>query len=100
MLIEIWLLIRVLLSPSCWIRNKGIDPYLDKWLRQQLINPQFSDNHSNHTIKLNGKSIWSSNYPYDCYHLNHINCGLPTRRTVLLTKAAIDKYRGSKFYVN
>lgn len=96
MLIEIWLLIRVLLSPSCWIRNKGIDPYLDKWLRLQLINPQFNDDSGVYTIKLNGKRLWIGNYPYDCYHIVNKEDGLPTRRTVLLMKAAIAKYRGSK----
>ena len=91
MLIELMLLIRVLLTPSYWIRIYRYDSSYDKWLRLQLINPIFTDMDA-HTIKLNGKLIWIASYPYGSYRLFD-GSELPSRRTPLLMKAAIDNYR-------
>lgn len=90
MLIELMLLIRVLLSPSYWIRIYRYDSSYDKWLRLQLRNPIFTDM-DKHTIKLNGKLIWIASYPYGSYR-TYNGSELPSRRTTLLMKCAIQKY--------
>lgn len=95
---ELKLFIRVLFSPSCWIRNTRCCPIWDYQLRKELQNPVFTDA-DRYTIKLNGVCLWSGNFPYASYSL-HPPIGyesLPSRRTVFLIHDAIARHNCEGF---
>jgi hypothetical protein len=78
-----WL--RILVTPGCWTRNKETDEFWDSALKAELQNPVFTELET-HTIKLNGREIWVSNYPYS-YGNNYdmgYEGGLPSRKTAFL----------------
>jgi len=56
-------IIRILTTPSCWLRHESTNKYWDKKLNEMLDNPEFT-NFGSHTVKLNGIEIWVQNKYY------------------------------------
>ena len=84
--------LRILLTPTCWIRNHGFNKSLDGWMRKALENPQFS-NLTSHRVTLNGKEFWIENYPYAYAYLTKYKLmGLPSRSTVFDFADALSEY--------
>lgn len=80
-----------LFRPRYWIR---VDPYSAAWdraLNRMLDNPTFTDI-GTHAVKLNGKTIWTANYPYGFGA--PYGWGpevLPSRATVVRLRDALEK---------
>lgn len=78
--------LRILMTPKCWARNYLTHKKWDKALREQLLNPVFTEI-SEHSVKLNGVEIWVANYPYaygSQYSSRTREKYLPSRATVFL----------------
>ena len=52
-----------IINPTYWFSNAKVNYEYDKKLRKALENPVFTDI-GPYTCKINGKTIWISNYPY------------------------------------
>jgi hypothetical protein len=89
--------IKVLLTPSCWIRNYPYSKEYDDICLKQLENPVFT-NVGEHYAQLNGKLVWINNYPYAAFHLERgrLAYKLPSRRTVFKLKEALEAQRPIK----
>ena len=89
-------LLRILTTPSCWTRIRATNKVLDAWMIEALKNPEFSQLTA-HSVFLNGKHIWITNYPY-CYGYlySHQDLGLPSRTTVFKLFDAISNYLVNK----
>lgn len=72
--------LRILFTPSCWIRNHPTSLEWDEWLSKALEDPEISEL-GNHDCLINGKGVWISNYPY-CYGGPRRVWVLPKRSTV------------------
>ena len=88
------------LLPKYWIRNYETDEVWDKMLLGFLENPVFSErideDEAGYIINLNGVAIWIENYPYGFgMYANplRLDVGMPSRRTVIKLKEALDNYR-------
>jgi len=92
---ELMYLLKVFVTPMCWIRTSGTNRIWDRAIRHELKNPKFT-NYDRYTVELNGKQIWVANYPYASFtDYATSSKGMPSRRTVFmfndaLTKASID----------
>lgn len=78
--------------PTYWVRNYRCSEEWDKELNSMLDKPVFEYTGS-HTIKLNGKMVWISNYPYA--YGSPYEWGvevLPRRETVIRLKDTLDKF--------
>ena len=73
---EIKYFLRIFVTPHCWIRNHRTNSHWDKFIRQNLINPEFT-RATGYTIELNGTSIWIGNYPYASYSNNNVANNFP-----------------------
>lgn len=83
--------IYVFVNPRFWINVGDFDKEWDRMVREELKDPHF-EYASKHTVKLNGRKIWISNYPYGfgCdYSGIHYNI-LPSRKTRFLLNAAMN----------
>ena len=81
----------VLIDPDHWLRNRSTGKGINRFISDNIDNPMF-EYESKHIIKLNGKSIWISNYPY-CYgYFYKGGRGLPSRINVYRLKRAVDKF--------
>lgn len=92
--------LKILVTPNCWFRPEITDKEWDKKLRKELQNPVFSDS-ERYTVKLNGTTIWTGNYPYCCYieydeEFPDKKFCLPSRRTVFFFKREYDKFLQEK----
>jgi len=102
---EIILWVRVITNPNYWIQTDSYNRVWDKMLRAELKNPIF-ESKDEYTIKLNGRMIWIANYPYGYgsdYGWPKISVGLPSRRTRILLRTAINNnnnYASTKNVVN
>ena len=78
-------LIRILTTPSCWIRKYKTDLIWDMKLNQLLDKHDFADI-GEYTAKLGNTLIWHSNHPYASFSPYRPVVGtvsiLPTRTTV------------------
>ena len=88
------------LLPLHWIRNHSTDEEWDALILSFLENPVFSEPEYKglgYVLKLNGVEIWVENYPYafgspaDTSGTSYAK--LPSRRTVIKLKEALDNYR-------
>lgn len=62
---ESMLLLRVLLTPMCWIRNGWTDKEWDRSLRAKLLDdPEIIVNDGGCTASIDGVTIWIANHPY------------------------------------
>lgn len=93
MLNELYYLLRVLITPSCWIRNYPTNNYWDRSVRLNLKNPDFTLI-NRCEVRLNGKKIWIANHPYASVTdaETHNDNVMPSRRTVFMFGDALDKY--------
>lgn len=93
MIKELSLFIRVLYTPSCWIRNRPTNREWDKKVRQQLKNPKFT-NINSYKCNLRDLTIWTENYPY-AYGTDDTGRvkGMPSRRTVFKLRNALTKHK-------
>ena len=77
-------LFRILLTPSCWIRNHKTNNALSTFINNALDNSCTIVITDRFTVMLNEVELWARNYPYafgDKYTPNHYS-GLPDRETV------------------
>jgi len=95
---DFWYYMRIILTPSCWIRVGSTDKAWDSLVQEQLKNPVFTNN-KEFTVELNGVELWIGNYPckYGTDHsFGYGNFGtddyLPSMVTVFKLKDAIDKW--------
>ncbi len=74
-----------LLKYDWWFRNYNYSAEFDEWMNTALDNPKFDlCELESYEVKLNGKTIWISNYPYAYGALKSPKFGiLPRRRTVV-----------------
>jgi len=90
MLNDLLYFLRVIFTPSCWIRNEFTNREWDREINIQLQNPVFTKK-SEYTCDFNGQKIWISNYPYDyCTDYETGIKGMPSRKTVFKFKDALD----------
>ena len=86
-------LIRVLTTPSCWIRNRSTNKIWDREINLQLNNPTFTEV-GNATCRLNGQAIWTENYPYDSFTDRETGIsGMPSTKTVFRFNDILDKHK-------
>ena len=92
---NLYYFIKVLLTPTCWLRNSPTSRHWDASVLENLKSPEWSDLQK-HTVKLNGKTIWISNYPYaSCTDHRAIREFMPSRITVFKFFDAIEEnYQG------
>lgn len=74
-------LLRILFTPACWIRNYPTSKKLTKFINDSLDAGHIPVVESRYTHKLNGKIIWTGNYPY-AYGLSEKRNCAPDRITV------------------
>lgn len=77
-------LFRILLTPSCWMRNRKTDKAISAFINNALDNGYAIVIIDRFTVMLNGLELWVRNYPYafgDECTPNHYS-GLPDRETV------------------
>lgn len=84
-------IIRILTTPSCWIRNYPTDRALSKWINYSLNRGYSPEYLSRYNCSLNGKVLWIANYPYAYGHLDNGHSGMPDRTTVFRLKKALDE---------
>lgn len=73
-------LLRVLFTPSCWVRARKVDRVWDRVLNEVLdTNPEIKRVDA-YRASINGYQVWVENCPYSA--LKSPREGLPTRRTV------------------
>lgn len=77
-------IIRILATPSCWIRNHKVDLVWDMKLNQLLDKYDFTDI-TEHTVTLGSTRVWIKNHPYASFSPYSPAAGtvsvLPTRET-------------------
>lgn len=84
--------LRVIITPSCWIRNHSIDQSFNEGMITALNDPEFN-RIDEHFVELNGIKLWVCNYPY-CYGCEDLPTGLtflPSRVTVFKLHDAISR---------
>ncbi len=88
---ELLCFLRIIMTPSCWIRNRSTNKQWDRMVLSQLKTPHFTEN-DNYTVMLNGVQMWVENYPY-AYGTDYtgLNDGMPSRATVFRLKDALDR---------
>lgn len=80
-------LVRVLLTPTCWIRNERTNNVWDRELNQLMEKYDFQPI-TGYTARLGPVELWVANHPYASFTLRN-QTFLPKRTTVL---RAYDKY--------
>lgn len=58
------MLLRILTTPTCWIRNHDYSAEWDRRLNCALDKGAIISDVGTHTVKINGDQIWISNHPY------------------------------------
>ena len=93
-LIELGYLVRIIITPGCWIRNNLTNRRYSKIMEAQLEKHQPA-RISPHRATLNGVEVWVSNYPYD-YGSDETGRmkGLPSRRVAFMLRDAMGRGRG------
>lgn len=75
-------LLRVLTSPSCWIRSAPTNKELDAAINK-LLDAGANITANSYTTTLGPLYLWTANFPYDYGRENTIDgIGLPSRKTV------------------
>ncbi len=83
-------LFRILTTPLCWIRDRSTNKYVSNFINKSLDDGHVPIMIDNYTHKLNGKLIWTSNYPYSFGNIyNDQTRSLPDRKTVFRLYDAI-----------
>lgn len=77
-------LFRILVTPSCWLRNRETDNDISAFINNALDNGCTIVIIDRFTVKLDGLTLWVRNYPYSFgYDCTYSSCsGLPDRETV------------------
>lgn len=84
--------LRVLLTPGCWIRNRGTSEKLSEFILKRLSKGEIPQRTSPYTATFGGKTIWVANYPY-CFGYIYSTCGdLPNRRAVFALHDALEEF--------
>jgi hypothetical protein len=78
-------LLRILSTPSCWIRNHSTDKTWDLILRQAMAKHKFEPV-TQYTAKLGDLIVWVRNHPYCSFHPEGMEV-LPRRSTVFEAQA-------------
>lgn len=85
-------LIRILTTPSCWLRNYPYSPELDRQLNELMDKHTFVPLGA-HRAQLGPIVLWTANHPYASFHImfNDLTSMrlMPSRATVF---RAHDKY--------
>jgi len=88
-------LLRVLMTPHCWIRVGYRDKAWNKVVNEGLKDPTFSKV-SEHRCLFNGMTVWIANHPYaSCSRISddmEPDTGLPNRGTAIRFMNAYRKY--------
>lgn len=56
--------LRILFTPECWVRNNLTSPKVTKFINDSLDAGHLPVSSGLYTHELNGKTIWTANYPY------------------------------------
>ena len=87
--------LRVLLTPSCWIRNYRTSPHLSRFIQDHLRAGEQPEVLNGFHAKLGGKVLWVRNYPYGYgSEAAFATRGpIPDRKTVFMLADAVDRAR-------
>jgi len=83
--------LRIIFTPSCWIRNRRTNRKWDRKILELLEDGDITCI-GDYTARLGDKLVWIENYPYEFgYEAYTINTGMPSRSTVFKLKDAISR---------
>lgn len=90
---------RALFTPSCWLQNHPYSEVWDRKLRELLRHHDFTDIRE-HTARLGGVLIWTSNHPYASMRPYRGLCGPDTDRDVKVRASrATTLYAGERLRI-
>lgn len=75
-------MVRVLLTPGCWLQNERYSPALDARLRTLLESEKFTKI-TNHTACIGNLVLWTANHPYASFTPEIGPKCRPSRATIL-----------------
>ena len=89
-------LIRILLTPGCWVRNSRSGKEISRFIQERLAageRPRLT--WDGYRIELGGKAFWGANYPYAYGSVIHgmafSDGPLPDRKTVFMLHDAVEE---------
>lgn len=82
--------LRILLTPSCWLRNYKTCPHMSRFINAALDRGEVPTQPDPYRIELAGKNFWGENYPYAYGHVGNL---MPDRTTVFRLADAVAFYR-------
>lgn len=85
--------LRILLTPSCWLRNFRTGKAITNFIRQRLESGEKPTIEAFGHIGLGGKLFWGHNYPY-AYGTEYCGCfnegPMPSRKVVFMLNDAVE----------
>lgn len=85
--------LRILFSPSCWIRIGSTSKVLDDWLRVQLNKKTEIIIESNYRVRIDNVVLWTGNFPYAYGNVDGNDNAYPSRAVVFRLNDAVEKTR-------
>lgn len=82
-------IIRILLTPSCWLRNYSTNKFLSVRINNAIDREADVILHDNYRVIMDGMLIWIENYPYAFGQVSGQR-GMPDRTTVFRLVDYID----------
>ncbi len=85
---------KILITPSCWIRNYAYNEYLDKFILEAIKNGKVTKSDDPYYCVVSGVKLWTANYPYAYGSPVSDNVGnsrLPSRTTVFKLHEIVGK---------
>ena len=97
-LVNVFDFINTVINPIFWIRLCRYSKDLDDFVINALKDPDLRIvlEHTGDRAEINGVTLWIKNYPYAYGELEKDTQLVPSRRTVIKLKRAIDKHIEAK----
>jgi hypothetical protein len=85
------LLLRILMTPSCWCRLGETDRKLSRFINDSLESGHTPERICKYTVSLNGRELWVRNYAYGygAEWWRRVAAPLPDRATVFRLRDAV-----------